>query len=83
MRRFMSADDNTLLLRLTCCLRLAEYLERGRARRVKDVDVRIGKKKVTMQLIAEQHPGVEVYEAQKQAPLFERAFGRKLEVAAA
>ena len=82
MRTLISARDKTLLLRLTCCLRLAEYLERARARRVKDVGVRIGKNKVTMQLIAEQHLGVEVYEAQKQAPLFERAFGRKLEVAA-
>jgi exopolyphosphatase/guanosine-5'-triphosphate,3'-diphosphate pyrophosphatase len=82
-RRLMAAGDEKLLLRLSACLRLAEYLERARADRVKDLDVEIGKKKVTITLIAEQDPAVEVYEALKQAPLFERAFGKRLVVASA
>ena len=79
-RRLLSDGDDKLLLRLATCLRLAEYLERARADRVKDVRVEIGKSRVTIELVAEQYPGVELYEVNKQKDLFEEAFGRKLDV---
>ena len=80
MRAVLSEDDEALLLRLTVCLRLAEYLERARVGRIKDIDVEIGKKRVKVELVAEEYPGIELYEVNKQADLFEMAFGRKLEV---
>lgn len=80
LRKLLEPGDEELLLRLTCCLRLAEYLERARANRIKDVEVEIGKRAVDIKLIARQYPGVEVYEAEKQAELFQLAYGRKLRV---
>lgn len=70
--------DKELLVRLATCLRLAEYLERARAGRVTDVRVWITRKKTTLELIAEDDPTVEIWEAKKHAPLFERAFGCRL-----
>ncbi|MCH9648719.1 MAG: Ppx/GppA family phosphatase [Deltaproteobacteria bacterium] len=67
------------LLRLTACLRLAEHLERSRAGRVRDLSIEIGKKNVEICLEVEDKPTLELWEAQKMAaPLFERAFRRRL-----
>lgn len=77
-RKLLHAGDRELLGRLTCCLRLAEYLERARASRIKDIEVKIGKRRVEVNLVADRYPGVEIYEAEKQASFFKRAFGRKL-----
>jgi len=78
MRKLLADGDERLLERLVCCLRLAEFLERARVSRINDIEVTIGKKKVSIELVAKQYPGIELYETRKQAPLFERAFGRKL-----
>lgn len=80
LRKVLEDGDDRLLDRLASCLRLAEDLDRARANRIKDIAVDIGKKKVTIQLVAEQYPGVELYETRKHAPLFQKAFGRKMEV---
>jgi len=79
-RKLLQPGDQEMLEVLTCCLRLAEYLERGRASRVKDVEADIGKRRVALRLIADRPTPVEIYEAEKQAPLFEKAFKRKLDV---
>lgn len=71
-------SDKKRLLDLATCLRLAEYLERGRAGRVEDVRVWITSEAVTLELIAAEEPSVEIVEAGKQAPLFEQTFGRRL-----
>ncbi len=72
--------DRTLLLRLAACLRLAEQLERGRANRVRDLAVEIGPGTVHLSLFAGDPPRVELVEAEKQADLFESAYGRKLTI---
>lgn len=72
--------DKKILLYLATCLRLAEYMERSRAGRVSDVRVRITRKTATLELVAEEEPAVEIWEAQKHAPLFEQAFGRRLRI---
>ena len=66
------------MLRLSACLRLAEFLERSRAGRVKDLSVEIDKKSVRIKLQAREDPHVEMREASKQAGLFKRAFGREM-----
>ncbi len=72
--------DEQLLATLTFCLRMAEMLERSRAGRVEDVRAKIGVEEVRLDVVAAEEPVVELWEASKQAPLFERAFGRRLEV---
>ncbi len=79
-KSILNADDDKRLLRLSACLRLAEYLERARAGRVTDLEIEVTKQTVKIKLIATQVPRVELWEASKQAGLFEKAFDRKLEL---
>jgi exopolyphosphatase/guanosine-5'-triphosphate,3'-diphosphate pyrophosphatase len=79
-RKLLREGDQELLEALTTCLRFAEHLERARANRIKDVEVTIEKRRVDLRLIAVRPPPVEIYETEKQAWLFEKAFGRKLEI---
>ena len=71
-------DDDLRLTRLAACLRLAEYLERSRAGRVRNLEVSIDAQSVTLRLIADEVPRVELWEAAKQGEIFKRAFGREL-----
>ena len=82
-KSILGADDDKRLLRLSACLRLAEYLERARAGRVTDLEIKLVKDTVKIKLSAKEIPRVELWEASKQAGLFERAFDRKLELEAA
>lgn len=77
-RELVRPGDKKLLLRLAACLRLAEYLERARAGRVKDVRVWIHRDTATLELTADEEPVVEMWEAMKHAAFFEQAFGRRL-----
>jgi exopolyphosphatase/guanosine-5'-triphosphate,3'-diphosphate pyrophosphatase len=74
----LAPGDGQLLAHLTACLRLAEYLERSRAGRVRDLAAEIGDRKVTLTLEAGEEPAVELWETRKHASLFQRAFGKKL-----
>jgi len=76
----LDKEDRTLLRRLAACLRLAEQLERGRANRVRDLAVEIGPGTVHLSLLADDPPRVELVGAEKQAAVFESAFGRKLTI---
>ncbi len=80
LRKLLREGDQKLLEALTCCLRLAEQVERARANRIKDFEVHIGKRRVKLTLIADRPTSVEIYEAEKLAWLFEKAFGRRLEI---
>jgi len=84
-RPLLSDEDSRILTVLQTCLRLAEYLDRSRTGRVRGVRARIEDAVVTLELIADGEPWVEFWETQKQAPLFESAFGRqmRLEIVAA
>lgn len=79
-RKLLDEGDEQLLQVLTVCLRFAEHLERARANRIKDVEVDIGPRRVELHLIAVRPPPVEIYEAEKQAWLFEKAFDRELDI---
>ena len=75
---FLQDGDDQLVLRLSACLRLAEYFERSRAGRVRDLKVEIGKKTVLIALQATEAPRVELREAGKQSGVFKKAFGRDM-----
>jgi exopolyphosphatase/guanosine-5'-triphosphate,3'-diphosphate pyrophosphatase len=79
-QKILADGDRVLLRRLATCLRFAEHLERARASRIKDVTVEIGAGTVHLGLQADEPPRVELVETEKQAWLFESAFGRKLTV---
>ncbi len=81
-KKLMHPDDEPRLNRLAACLRLAEYLERSRSGRVRDLNVHIEKNNVIIELIAFDTPRVELWEAAKQSELFKKAFGRELTITA-
>jgi len=73
----LGEGDELRLLRLTALLRLAEYLERGRAGLVRDVVARWDDKRLYLSLIAQEYPAVELWEAGRNAvDLMESAFCR-------
>jgi exopolyphosphatase/guanosine-5'-triphosphate,3'-diphosphate pyrophosphatase len=79
-RALFQRGDGKRLKRLSALLRLAEMLERTRSGRVRGVRVEVGER-VRLLLEAEADPWAERLEAEKQAGLFQEAFGRPLEVA--
>ena len=74
----MREGDDQRLLRLATCLRLAEQFERSRAGRVTELEIEVGEEEVVVAGPSLEEPSVELWEAQKQSDLFERAWGRKL-----
>ena len=73
----LGEGDEVRLRQLTSLLRLAEYLERGRAALVQDVLVHWDTEKLYLSLVATEHPAVELWEAGRNASeLIELAFGR-------
>ncbi len=72
--------DNERLLRLASCLRLAEQLDRDRARLVRSVQVDARAKTVTLTLLGQTEPSVSLWSASQEAPVFQRAFGRTLRI---
>lgn len=72
--------DQARLMRLAACLRLAEQLERGRAQVVRGLRFAGDPDHVRIQALADADATVPVHSARSEAPVFERAFGRRLEV---
>lgn len=77
-KEVMESGDKQRLLHLAACLRLAVYLERSKAGRVRDLVVEIEKASIRVTLLATEEPWVEIWEARKHGDLFERAFDREL-----
>ncbi len=72
--------DDRILDRLSVLLRLAEDLERSRDQAVRTVEVDAGKSTVRLRLVADAAIEVPRWAARREEALFERAFGRELEV---
>ena len=74
----LEKGDEDRLRQLAAILRLAEYLERGRSGVVRDVQVQINKKQLTLTLIA-QNAEVELWVTQRNGvDLMESAFEREV-----
>jgi exopolyphosphatase/guanosine-5'-triphosphate,3'-diphosphate pyrophosphatase len=76
----IQGGDKRLVLQLAACLRIAEQCERSRSQRIEKLEVKIGERAVTITAVASDPPQIELSEAAKQGHLFERAFGRTLEL---
>jgi exopolyphosphatase / guanosine-5'-triphosphate,3'-diphosphate pyrophosphatase len=78
----MEEGDEALLARCAALLRLAEQLERSRDQLVHEARVDVQDGLVRLELVTGGDVSVARWAAQRQADLFESAFGRKLEIAA-
>ena len=79
----MRKGDEALLRRCSAVLRLAEQLERSRDQSVRSTRMEIDGDLVRLDLLAEGDVSVARWAAERQRDLFEQAFGRGLELAAA
>ena len=68
--------------RLAAILRMAGGLDRGYAQRVTDVKLVRGADRLTLQLLAQSDPELELWSVRERCALFERVFGCKLAVVA-
>lgn len=80
-RGLLGDEGQDCLEKLAVLLRLSEHLERARSGRVEELAVEIGDEAVTLRLRGPQNAWVEAWEAQKDAPLFQRVYRRRLVVA--
>ena len=72
--------DEAALVRCSSLLRLGEQFERSRDQSVHDAHVEVEDGRVDIRLEADEDVSVARWGAQRQADLFERAFGKELKV---
>jgi exopolyphosphatase/guanosine-5'-triphosphate,3'-diphosphate pyrophosphatase len=78
-RAVLSASDEQRVARLAALLRLAEYLERSKSQVIRGLTVEIGE---TVRVITQAagDATVEIWDANRRGGLFQKAFGRPVEV---
>lgn len=77
----LDKDSQELARRLAGILRVADGLDRTHMQTVQAVRCDASDHDVVLHIAAETNPQVEIWDAQRKAVLFERAFGRKLTIA--
>jgi hypothetical protein len=60
---------------MAAILRLAGGLDRSRSQQVRDVLVRVDDERITLQVVSEQEPQVDIWGAERRTELFEKVFG--------
>jgi exopolyphosphatase/guanosine-5'-triphosphate,3'-diphosphate pyrophosphatase len=82
LQAVLADDDAQRVARLSALLRLAEFLERSKSQVVHAVRAEIGEG-VRVHVQAEGDASVEIWEANRRAGLFKKAFEREIEIVAA
>jgi len=76
----LASGDESRLGRLAACLRIAEHLERGRARLVRSVSCTSDGSTVRVAVAGGEDARLAIWSAEREAAVFERAFGRRLDL---
>jgi len=76
----LSKGDLNRLNRMAALLRLAEDLERSRDQSVREAHLRVNGRSATLSLVSDDDTAVPRWAARREVELFQRAFGRTLEV---
>lgn len=84
-RRFrrLSAPNKQRVCQMAALLRIAEGLDRGHFQNIMALSMALTNDALHIEVETQGDPQLEVWAAQKEQPLFQRAFGRDLEVRAA
>ena len=77
----LSPKRRDRVVTLAVMLRLAAALDRGRAQVVDSVGVELSGGRLRLRVRAQRNCELEVWAASRQAPLLERVFGRRLDLA--
>jgi exopolyphosphatase/guanosine-5'-triphosphate,3'-diphosphate pyrophosphatase len=78
----LSPKRRDRVVKLAAILRLAAALDRGRTQVVDSVGVELSGGRLRLQLRSERNCELELWATSRQAPLLERVFGRRLDLAA-
>jgi exopolyphosphatase/guanosine-5'-triphosphate,3'-diphosphate pyrophosphatase len=78
----VAPDDEKRLRKLAALLRIADGLDRSRNQAVDAIDVRVGPSLVMIRLSADRDTELEQWATHRKRDLFEKVFGRELEVTA-
>jgi exopolyphosphatase/guanosine-5'-triphosphate,3'-diphosphate pyrophosphatase len=78
--RALGAPDRKRLRELAALLRLADGLDRGRRQRVRDLRAADDGETVTLTLVADDDPELEIWGCRRRAELFLKVFARKLDI---
>jgi exopolyphosphatase/guanosine-5'-triphosphate,3'-diphosphate pyrophosphatase len=83
--RYAALDeaDRTRLRKLVALLRIADGLDRGRRRVVEELSATAGTDLVVLRIVATGDPELELWGARRRRELFEKVFGRELELTVA
>jgi exopolyphosphatase/guanosine-5'-triphosphate,3'-diphosphate pyrophosphatase len=78
----LGAGDEERMRKLVALLRIADGLDRSRSQAVDAIDVRVGPSLVMIRLSSDRDTELEQWGARRKRDLFEKLFGRELEVTA-
>ena len=78
----LGPDGEERLRKLVALLRIADGLDRSRSQAVRSIDVRVGPSLVLLRLASERDVELEQWGARRKRELFEKEFGRELEITA-
>lgn len=76
----LDATDRERVRALVAILRIADGLDRGRSQVIEGIDVRVTNDLVLVRVRATADPELEIWGARRKRELFERVFGRDLEI---
>ena len=76
----LSAEDQQRVHRMAAILRLAGGLDRSRSQMVRDVSVSIDDGGLTLDVVADQEPQVDIWGAERRTELFEKVFGMPVHI---
>ncbi len=76
----LEADDETRLVQMTACLRLAEQLDRSRDGVVRDVKIRTEDDICALELEVEGDGVIALWSVLRHADIFKTAFGKALDI---
>jgi exopolyphosphatase/guanosine-5'-triphosphate,3'-diphosphate pyrophosphatase len=74
----LRAEDRTLVTRLTAILTVAEALDRSGRSAVERVEVELAERAVCIEVVPSLDCRIEMWDARRKAPVFERVFGVSL-----
>ena len=76
----LSSEDQQRVQRMAAILRLAGGLDRSRSQQVRDVLVRVGDEGITLEVVSDQEPQVDIWGAERRTELFEKVYGLQLAI---
>ncbi len=76
----LSSEDQQRVQRMAAILRLAGGLDRSRSQQVRDVVARLEDGRVTIDVVADLEPQVDIWGAERRTDLFEKVFGLPLAI---